>query len=189
MFNCTYCRDPTGRHVAIRQLNYLVRKYQECEKYGSGCGLVCLACPGCYSPAAKDVWLCRRTPSVLEQGLYQEIQRVFPNDTLSFEHRHPGDKKSVDVFLLERRVAFQADGKQHAEMVVADERYDQRWLQRRASVVRLFCADSGWRQLIERAREESDAKRVFYICSPSYTGWREDDGEEQSTSPQAPRRG
>jgi very-short-patch-repair endonuclease len=114
------------------------------------------------------MWFRRRTPSDLEQGLYREIGRVFPDEILSFEHRHVGDKKSVDVYLMGRRIAFQADGKQHAKMVLSDRQYDKKWLSRGVSVVRLSCIDSAWNLLIEKAREESAKGHTFYILSPSY---------------------
>lgn len=175
VWRCSGCVDPAGRHVVVRQLYPLVRAYQERERRVPGNGLSCIACRACY--AQEDVFIRARRffgsrkPSTSEQRLYDLLQRVFPCNILSLEHHIPGESMSVDVMLLERSIACQADGDQHRKTVERDLAYDARLRQQGISVVRLFCGDDGWLGILEEAKQRSDAGECFCLYSPSYEAW------------------
>lgn len=168
VWRCSGCLNQHGRHVLVRVPYNLVRVYQDKEWRVSGGGLNCLACRICFRKETEHMFFAARPPSKLEQRLYAVIENVFKHDTLSVEHKEPGSKKSIDVMLLERKIAFQADGRQHAKILQQDRGYDKWLKQRGISVVRLSCCDNGWSDVVKLAREKSDAGDVFCLYSPAY---------------------
>lgn len=169
---CLYgCKQPIGRHVIVREAYSLLRKYQDKEIQLPGMGLQCvLACRACFCKETKPLFTLTRKPSDHELRLYDHVARVFPDDVMSLEHKFPGPHKSVDLMLLQSRIAFQADGCDHTRIHHKDRQYDE-WLNSQGiSVVRLHCRDVGWGSMVEEARRkwESSRQRVFTLYSPSY---------------------
>lgn len=156
------------RHVMVRKPKHLVRAYQDKNFCYEGQGLNCLACRACYSTTARDLFLGSRPPSTPELRLYDTIQAVFGAEVMSLEHYFPRHKKSVDVMLITRNIAFQADGYDHKEIQDADMAFDQGLFQQGISVVRLYCRDSGWNGVVQHAKELSDAGKAFILYSPEY---------------------